>query len=100
MFKVDVADNGKVAETMLDNKKYDLVIIDIRTPITNGKQLYSHIVEYHPDMTEGIIFTTGDMYDEDTKNFIEHSGRRLLPKPFTPDELTHIVDEVESGISK
>ena len=99
-FEVDIAANGNIAEAMLQKKKYDLVLIDIRTPVMNGKQLYQSIVERHPQVVSRVIFTTGDMLAGDTKTFLEQSGRLFLPKPFTPDELKTIVGEALRRIGK
>ncbi len=46
-FEVDIAVNGEVAQEMLGGKDYDLCLIDIRTPVMNGKQLYQCIQEKH-----------------------------------------------------
>jgi DNA-binding response OmpR family regulator len=92
-FKVDVVGNGKLAEGKLKERKYDLIYIDIRTPIMNGKELYQYIVDNMPKMASGVIFTTGDMMARDTQVFIEQTGRPFIPKPFTPGELRNIVRE-------
>jgi len=99
-FEVEVAANGNIAEGMLDKKEYDLILIDIRTPIMNGKQLYQSINDKHPDLTNRVIFTTGDLLGGNTKIFLEQSGRLFLPKPFTPDELKAIVGEALRRIGK
>ncbi len=39
-FEVDIAVNGKVAQDMLGERDYTLCLIDIRTPVMNGKRLY------------------------------------------------------------
>lgn len=78
---------------MLDEKDYELCLIDIRTPLMNGKQLYQVIVDKHPKLVGGVIFTTGDTADGFTKHFLEVASRPLLSKPFTPDELKSIVRE-------
>ena len=98
--RVDIVANGSLAEGMLEEKKYDLVLIDIRTPVMNGKQLYQSILERHPEVVSGVIFTTGDMLSGDTKSFLEQSGRLFLPKPFTPDELKNIAREALRRIGK
>jgi DNA-binding response OmpR family regulator len=85
---------------MLGEKEYDLVLIDVRTPVMNGKQLYQSIVEGYPDLANGVIFTTGDLLGGDTKNFLEKSGRLFLPKPFTPDELRATVRQALRRIRK
>ena len=92
-FEVDIAINGDVAQDMLGEKDYDLCLIDIRTPIMNGKQLYQCIQEKHPELIDGVVFTTGDVMGGDTQRFLQQSGRPFLPKPFTPDELKAIVKE-------
>jgi DNA-binding response OmpR family regulator len=99
-FKVDIAANGSLAQGMLAEKEYDLVLIDIRTPVMNGKQLYQSILESHPEVVSGVIFTTGDVLGGDTKSFLEQSGRLFLRKPFTPDELKSIAREALKRIGK
>jgi len=58
-FEVDIAVNGQVAQDMLAKKDYDLCLIDIRTPVMDGKELYQHIITKHEQMAERVIFTTG-----------------------------------------
>lgn len=99
-FEVDIAINGNIAEGMLEKGEYDLILIDIRTPVMNGKQLYQSINDKHPDLTDRVIFTTGDLLGGDTKIFLEQSGRLFLPKPFTPDELKTIVGKALRQIGK
>ena len=90
-FQVEVAENGKVALEILDQKEYDLCLVDIRTPSMSGIELYEHLEEKHPVMTSRIIFTTGDVMSGNIKAFLEKTNRPYLPKPFTPDELRAIV---------
>ena len=59
-FEVDIAVNGEVAQDMVGEKDYDLVIIDIRTPVMNGKQLYQYIEEKHPERALNRLTT--DLY--------------------------------------
>jgi len=96
-FDVDIAVNGAIAQDMLDEKEYDLCLIDIRTPIMNGKELYQHIQEKHPEFTGEVIFTTGDVLDEKLESLLEGAKIPYLPKPFSPDELRTIVKEVLEG---
>jgi len=86
-FEVDIAVNGDVAQGMLGEKDYDLCLIDIRTSVMNGKQLYQVIIGKHLKLVNGTIFTTGDLIDGYTQRFLELARRPFLPKPFTPDEL-------------
>ncbi len=87
-FEVHIAANGSLANDILDSDRdYDLIIIDIRTPVMNGKQLYKSINEKHPELADKVIFTTGDILGGDTEGFLKKSGRMYLSKPFTPEEL-------------
>lgn len=96
-FDVDVAANGAVAQDMLGKKEYDLCLIDIRTPIMNGRELYQHIKEEHPELANKVIFTTGDVLDDRLELLLREANRPYLPKPFTPDELTAAVRQALKG---
>lgn len=90
-FEVDVAANGKVAQNMINRKRYDLCLIDMRTPTMSGMELYQWIKEKHSYLARGIIFTTGDVLGSNTQEFLSTCNQPFLPKPFTPDELRVIV---------
>lgn len=92
-FEVDGAVNGRMAEDMIEKSTYDLCLIDIRTPVMNGKELFQYINAAHPELINGVVFTTGDMIDGDTQTFLKETGRLFLPKPFSPEELRTIVRE-------
>jgi CheY-like chemotaxis protein len=96
-FDVDIAINGVIAQDMLAKKEYDLCLIDIRTPVMNGRELYQHIKEEHPESAKKIIFTSGDIMDNKLELFLEEAGNLYLPKPFTPDELRTIVRQALKG---
>jgi len=95
-YQVDIASNGTIAIDMLAKGDYDLILIDIRTPVMNGKQLYEYIRERHPRLTNRAVFTTGDVMSSEIQQFLEQSGRPSLLKPFTPEELKAIVREALS----
>ena len=90
-FEVDIAANGSIAQQILEDTDYDICLIDVRTPVMNGKQLYQIIINKHPELAKGVIFSTGDVLDGYTERFLELTGRPFLAKPFTPDELKAIV---------
>ncbi len=99
-FEVDIAVNGKVAQDMIQEKQYDLCLIDIRTPEMDGKELYQWLEEKHPQLAAVVIFTTGDVMGGDTQSFLEQTARSFLAKPFTPDELKAIVRETLRQLGK
>ena len=99
-FEVESVPNGSTAERMLGERKYDLVLININTPVMNGKQLYRSILARYAYLANRVIFMTGDLLNGDTKSFIQKSQRLLLPKPFTPDGLKAVVREALGRIEK
>jgi DNA-binding response OmpR family regulator len=86
-FDVDMAVDGNVAQVLLRKNTYDLCLIDIRTPGMNGIELYHQLEDDCPEMTNRVIFTTGDVINDNIKAFLEETGQPFLPKPFTPSEL-------------
>jgi CheY-like chemotaxis protein len=89
--EVDIAVNGRIAQGMLTEKEYHLLLVDIRTPEMNGQELYEYISRNYPELKSRVIFTTGDVIARDTATFLEEAGRPCLLKPFTPDELKGLV---------
>ena len=98
--EVDIAADGSVAQEMLAKKDYDLALIDLRTPVMNGKELYHWIKEKHPGLVKRVIFTTGDVLGGDSKSFLEQAERLFLPKPFAPQELKAVVREALKGVEQ
>jgi len=92
-YHVDFATNGATAEDMLMKEDYDLLLIDIKTPVMNGKEFYQNIKDRYPKLRDRVVFTTGDVISSDTQDFLKQAGRPFLFKPFTPDELQAIVRE-------
>jgi DNA-binding NtrC family response regulator len=100
-FGVDIATNGSIAEDMIEENKYSLLLNEIRTPVMNGKHLYQWITERHPELAKRVIFTTGELLlGSATEEFIEQSGKPFLPKPFAPDALRTVVREAIHQIGK
>jgi DNA-binding response OmpR family regulator len=92
-FDVEIAVNGMLAQDMIENRQYDICLIDIRTPKMNGTELYQWLQKKYPQLAKQVVFTTGNVLDEKTMPFIEQSGRPFLPKPFTPQELIALVEK-------
>jgi len=99
-FEVDIAVNGKVAQDMIEDKKYDLFLIDIRLPEMDGRELYKWIHDVHLELINRVIFTTGSVIGGDTQTFLEQTAKPCLDKPFTPDELQTIVTETLRQLGK
>ena len=93
-FEVEIASNGDIAKKKLQNCDYDLILIDIRLPVMDGRQLYQFLVRKRPELSDRVIFTTGDYADKAITHFIKSTGSRLLAKPFDKEELLARVNAV------
>lgn len=96
-FDVDIAANGRDAKEMIDMNHYDLCLIDILTPKMSGRQLYQWLLGTHPQLADKVVFCTGMAVEGNMQRFLEKSGRPVLLKPFSPDELVDIVQEALQG---
>lgn len=97
---MEIAVNGRLAQDIIEKKQYHVCLIDIRTPQMSGVELYQWLQKKYPQVANQVIFTTGSLLDEETRTFIEQSGRPFLPKPFTPNELTATVEESLKQLEK
>jgi two-component system NtrC family sensor kinase len=88
---VDAAATGADAYALLESRRYDAVLLDLRMPDTGGDAIYRELVERDPSHAARVIFLTGDVQSDATQRFIEATGRVRVTKPFTFDELTRAV---------
>jgi DNA-binding response OmpR family regulator len=99
-FEVDVAENGQVAKDKINARnRYDLFIFDIRTPVISGIQLYEYLEKEHPDLTDTVIFATGDYMNSTTRQFLDRVKRPFLPKPYTPAQVKSMINSLVAGCS-
>jgi DNA-binding response OmpR family regulator len=99
-FEVEIAVNGRVAQDMLEKKQYHLCLIDIRMPKMSGEELYQWLQKKFPKMADRVVFMTGSVIDGENITFVGQSGRQLLLKPFTLQELRAVVEEALKQVEK
>jgi DNA-binding response OmpR family regulator len=95
-FQVDSVENGSIALNMLRRKDYDVCLIDIRTPLMNGIELFQQLEKESLQLVTRVVFITGDTMNKDVMDFIAKTKRPLLPKPFAIDELKSIVGTIQA----
>ena len=99
-FEVEIAVNGRMAQDMIEKKQYHLCLIDIRMPKMSGEELYQWLQRKFPKMTNRVVFMTGSVIDGENMAFVGQSGRPLLLKPFTLQELRAVVEEALKQVEK
>ncbi len=66
----------------------------MRLPQIDGTELYLWLEAKHPELLKKVIFTTGDVMNRDTLDFLKKNKTPVLEKPFSPDELKSIIKQV------
>jgi signal transduction histidine kinase/CheY-like chemotaxis protein len=96
-------DEGLVVEVLLDGReglrriaerRFDLVICDMRMPGLDGQQFYRQLAKSGSALQYRFLFVTGDVIAPATQAFLEQNHLPHLAKPFRVEELTERVREV------
>src|SRR5712691_1661942 len=80
--EVETTASAKDGLARLREGTFDAVIVDMRMPDLSGEQLYEELRVVDPAHAERVIFTTGQLVDEQVRNFLSSTGRPYIPKPF------------------
>jgi two-component system NtrC family sensor kinase len=80
--QVETTASGEDALVRLKGTKYDAVILDMRMPDLSGEQLFERLRSNDPSHAERVIFTTGDLVNEQMRRFLDGTGRPCVSKPF------------------
>lgn len=82
---VDEALNGKIAVDMVNNKAYDMIIMDLQMPVMDGFEATLIIKQQYPNLP--IIAFTADAMPETHNKAFEAGMCDYLTKPFVPEVL-------------
>jgi two-component system NtrC family sensor kinase len=80
--EVETTASGKDGLARLREGIFDAVIVDMRMPDLSGEQIYDELRARDPGHAERVIFTTGQLVDEQVRAFLASTGRPYIPKPF------------------
>jgi two-component system NtrC family sensor kinase len=92
-FAVDRAENGEEGLARLTERRYGVVICDLKMPKVDGVALFAQVSERMPDVKHRMVFVTGDVAGTDTERFLEESGCRWIAKPFRLRDLVRVARE-------
>ncbi len=97
-FKVDVAENGRIAVEKIKESKvgdYDLILMDIQMPEMNGYEATKRIREFdNKDLANiPIIAMTANAFDEDKKTAIESGMNGHISKPIDVVTLINTIEK-------
>ncbi|MFD2165600.1 response regulator [Thalassotalea euphylliae] len=96
--RADIAADGVIALDMLDNAKYDLVLMDISMPNMDGLTATKRIRssgELYQDIP--IIALTANVLASEVKTYMESGMNAHVPKPIDKEKLMSKIIEVMSN---
>lgn len=71
------------AQRRLLTQDFDLVLLDLNLEgEVGGRVLFETLKLHQPDMAEKVLFMSGGAADSDDQEFMDHSGKGCLNKPF------------------
>ena len=83
--------DGREALARATQRRYDLVICDLKMPGLGGQQFYEALASAGSPLCDRVIFVTGDPLSAATLEFFEHHRLPYVPKPFRVEELLQAV---------
>ena len=88
-YDVAVAESAQDALTKMAARRFDLALVDIKMPGTDGVELQRRMHEIDPDML--VIIMTGYASVETAVAALKNGAYDYVSKPFDPDDIAHSV---------
>jgi two-component system NtrC family response regulator len=89
-YQADSAETGQEAIEKLQNQRYDLALVDVKLPDTNGTDLIQRMHTTYPNMIK--IAITGFPSLEDATKVIDRGASAYLVKPVKSEELIMLIN--------
>jgi PAS domain S-box-containing protein len=97
-FRVEMLLDSREALRKLEQKRYSLVICDLKMPNLDGPGLYRALVRRENPMQHRVLFVTGDTMGPRSIEFLKTSALPYLAKPFLVEELKEAVRQALAGV--
>lgn len=88
----DCAANGVQALELMQEKEYDIALVDLHMPEMDGFQLAAHIRSTYPEVY--IVVFTADIMPEAKERLAKLNVHDILSKPFVPQQMFNIMMKV------
>ena len=94
IFEIEFANNGLEAVNILNNKSFDVVLMDLMMPIMDGAEATLLIREsdHHRNKHIPIIFVTTNDFENDRIHCMKSGADDYLIKPINIDNLLTTID--------
>lgn len=91
-YEIGTADDGEDALSQLEKQEFDLILLDIRLPGMDGLDVLRQVVKHHPNVR--IIMVSAHGTVENAVEAMKLGAVDFIQKPFTPQEIRTIVQQV------
>jgi two-component system response regulator HydG len=88
-YEIGTAESASEALTRLAERRWDLALVDIKMPGTDGIELLSRVREIDPELV--VIMITGYASVETAVQALKLGAYDYITKPFDPDDIAHTV---------
>ena len=89
-FEVGRCESATAALDELERRPYDVALLDIKMPGTDGMELQQRLHASEPELP--VIIMTGYATVETAVRALKNGAFDYITKPFDPDELVHLVN--------
>ena len=86
--------DGREALRVLQQRRFDVIISDVRMPGMSGREFLERLQRDRPDLVPRVVFSTGDTFAPDTAALLKESGVPTVTKPFDFAILERVIREV------
>lgn len=84
---IDIVENGKEAASLVQNKNYDLLLLDIHMPIMNGIEFLKNFGEHVENTPIVVVTSTPHLVPQKDNRY-----RIVISKPFSYEDFAQKID--------
>ncbi len=95
-FDVEVFEDAKLALKRLDEKRFDIVVTDVRMEDVDGIQVLEHILARSQGTK--VIIITGYATVEVAREALVKGAFDFIAKPFKPNDLRAVIDRAAKAL--
>jgi two-component system phosphate regulon sensor histidine kinase PhoR len=88
-FDVAIAENGQKGLEMIEERHFDIILLDLMMPVISGFDVLYRVHDLHPDTV--VIVITGYATIEHSVEAMKKGAFDFIPKPFDPNQLRAVV---------
>ncbi len=96
-YRVECAENAKVALSMLESDSFDIILADIKMPGMDGLEMLRRIKSLRKESI--VIVMTAFATVDTAVQALKDGAYDYVTKPFDPDDLSHLIRNASKQIS-